>query len=375
MTVNRRTAAAIAMAAAVSSMSCSLWQRDVAPANGGDVRDYLGASARRHAEPERIDPDPDVVWRAPAGRGSAGAPALGERVTVLTTVDRRVVALDTRTGKLLWQWRGANTFAAGPVMGDGAVYVASEGNSGTLTALSLSSGRRRWYHRVGDVGSPITLRHGRIYGATTSGFAFAYEAASGRRAWTYRVGPTRSGPLVVGEHVVIVTTNDSVLVLEAATGRVASRSQLPGSSVAPPALVDDSTVAVTTPGGSVHAVAVPGGGVRWQVTTDAPIFGAPVVSRDTIFALTNDCVFWTIPVAQPETSVHTSLGCVTKAGPALVRDGVLVATVAGTLALYDRPDGRLRWADTLDSEIRHPPMVLNGQIVVAQTVGDVVSYR
>ena len=38
-------------------------------------------------------------------------------------------------------------------------------------------------------------------------------------------------------------------------------------------------------------------------------------------------------------------------------------------------DGRLRWADTLDSEIRHPPMVLNGQIVVAQTVGDVVSYR
>ena len=40
MTVNRRTAAAIAMAAAVSSMSCSLWQRDVAPANGGEVREY-----------------------------------------------------------------------------------------------------------------------------------------------------------------------------------------------------------------------------------------------------------------------------------------------------------------------------------------------
>jgi hypothetical protein len=49
--------------------------------------------------------------------------------------------------------------------------------------------------------------------------------------------------------------------------------------------------------------------------------------------------------------------------------------VGGTLALYDQSDGRLLWADTLRSEIRHPPMVLNGQIVVAQTVGDVVSYR
>lgn len=376
MTVNRCGAAlVIAMLGLGGPAACSLWQRDVAPANGGEVRDYLGASARRHAEPERIDADPDVVWRSPAGRGSAGAPALGDRVTALTTVDRRIVALDTRTGKLLWQWRGGNTFAAGPVMGDGMLYAASEGNNGTLTALSLSSGRRRWYHRVGDVGSPITLRHGRVYGATTSGFAFAYDAMSGRRRWMYRVGPTRSGPLVVGDRVVIATTSDSLIVLEAETGRVASRSPFPGSSIAPLAIVDDSTVAVTTPGGSVHVVDIPAGRVRWQVTTDAPIFGAPVVSRDTIFALTNDCVLWVIPVARPETAEQTSLGCVTKAAPALVRDGVLVATVGGTLALHDRRDGRMRWADTLRSELRHPPMVLNGQIVVAQTVGDVVSYR
>ena len=376
MTVNRRSVAWAASALAIAAQSaCSLWQRDVAPANGGEVREYLDASARRHSEPERVERAPRVVWQAAAGRGSAGAVALGERVTALTTVDRRVVALDTRTGALLWQWRGGNTFAAGPVMGDGTLYAASEGNNGTLTALSLSSGRRRWYHRVGDVGSPITLRHGRIYGVTTTGFAFAYDAVSGKRDWMYRVGPSRSGPLVVGQRVVIATTTDSVIVLEAATGRVETRAGLPASTIAPLALVDDSTFAMTAPSGSVVAVALPSGRVRWEVKTNAPIFGAPVVSGDTVFALTNDCVLWTIPVAAPDAARTAALGCVSKSGPALVRDGVLVATVGGTLALHDRSTGQLQWADTLRSEIRHPPMVLNGQIVVAQTMGEVVSYR
>ena len=376
MSVNRRGAAMIATLLLFAAQTgCGAWQRDVAPSNGGEVHDYLGATARRGADLERIESVPRVVWRAPAGRGTTGAVVLGERVTVVTTVDRRIVALDTRTGELLWQWRGGNTFAAGPVLAAGAVYAASEGKGGTLTALSVSSGRRRWYHRVGDVGSPITLRHGRIYGATTSGFAFAYEAATGRREWMYRVGPTRSGPLVVGDRVIIATTSDSVIVLEASTGRVESRAGLPASTVAPLALIDDSTFAMAAPSGTVLAVAIPSGAVRWQVPTEGPVFGAPVVSRDTVFALTNDCVLWTIPAADHQSARTTPLDCVTKAAPALVRDGVLVATVGGTLALYDRSDGRLRWADTLRSEIRHPPMVLNGQIVVAQTVGDVVSYR
>ena len=375
MTVNRQRRVLVAVALTLALPGCGLWARKVAPPDGGEVRDYLGSSARRQAPPEVVSDSPQVTWRSTPGRGSAAPVAVGERITAVATLDRRVLALDTRTGKLLWQWRGASTFAAGPVMGDGMLFVASEGRSGTLTALALASGRRRWYHRVGDVGSPITLRHGRVYGATTAGSAVAYEAASGRRVWLYRVAPTRSGPAVIGEHVVIVTTDDSISVLEAATGRLVSRRGLPSTSIAPLTIVDDSTVAFTSPTGAVVAFAVPSGEVRWQVTTGNPVLGAAVASRDTIFALTNNCVLWTIPVATPEAARSQPLGCFTKAAPAVVRDGVLVATVNGILALHSRSDGRLRWADTLRSEIRHPPMVLNGQFVVGQTYGDVVSYR
>lgn len=376
MTVNR-VARALALGALglLAPTACSLFERHTAPASGNDVREYLGAAARRTALPDRVDDQPRVIWEAPGGRGSAGAVAAGERVIGLTTIDRRVVALDTRTGRLFWQWRGGNTFAAGPAIGDGMLFAASEGEGGTVTALVLSSGRRLWYHRVGDVRSPLVLRHGRVYGATTAGAVFAFDAVSGRRAWMYRIGPTRTGPAVLGDRVVIVTTTDSLVVLDAGTGRQVTRAALPATSVAPLATLDDSTIVLAAPTGSVVAVAIPGGDVRWQVATGGALFGAPVVSRDTVFALTNECALWAIPVAEPHSATSVPLGCVTKTAPAIVRDGVLVATVGGTLELYGRPGGRLRWADTLRSEIRHPPMIVNGQIIVAPTIGDVVSYR
>lgn len=376
MTVNRRRAVISGLAAASIALGgCSLFERHTAPHNGGTVREYLGAATRRNALPERVDPTPAVVWRAEAGRGSTGAPAVGDRITGLTTVDRRVVALDTRTGELFWQWRGGHTFAAGPVMGDGAMFIGSEGATGTLTSLALSSGRRNWYHRVGDVATPLVLRHGRVYGATTAGVVFAFDAESGRRDWMYRVSQTRSGVVVLGDMLAIVTTTDSLIVLEVGTGRITSRAALPATSISPPAVIDDSTIVYTAPTGAVVAVAVPAGRVRWQITTDGPAVGAPVVSRDTVFALTSTCEFWSIPLDAPAAATSVPLGCVTRAGPALVHDGVLVATVGGTVELHERPNGRLLWADTLRSELRHPPMVLNGQIVVAQTLGDVVSYR
>ena len=376
MTVNRQCAAiAVVAAASITLGGCSLFERHTAPRNGGTVREYLGAADRRSALPERIDPSPKVIWRGQAGRGSAGAPAVGDRITGLTTIDRRVVALDTRTGELFWQWRGGHTFAAGPVMGDGTMFVGSEGATGTLTSLALSSGRRNWYHRVGDVATPLVLRHGRVYGATSGGVVFAFDAATGRRDWMYRVSQTRSGIVVLGELLALVTTTDSLIVLEAGTGRVTRRASLPATSISPAAVIDDSTIVYTAPTGAIVAVAVPAGTVRWQITTEGPAVGAPVVSRDTVYALTSACALWSIPLDAPTSATSTALGCVTRTGPALVRGGVLVATVGGTVELHERPNGRLLWADTLRSELRHPPMVLNGQIVVAQTMGDVVSYR
>ena len=363
-----------AVAGALGLAACATSLRDV-PRDGASVREYLGDPSRAPAALEAIDSAPALVWRANAGRGTVGALAVGERVTAVATVDRWVYALDTRTGRAFWRYKGPSPYGAGPVMDAGHVYAASEGLDGKLTAIRLANGKRRWEARIGDVGGPLAVRDSTVYGATQSGTAFAYAASTGRRRWSRLAGASRSGPLVVGRWVALATLTDTLVVLDAATGTVVSRASLPASTVAPLARLDDSTVVMASPSGSVLALALPSGRVRWEVTTGAPVFGVPAVALDTVYALTNRCTVWAIPANAPTRPDTAAIGCVTEAGPTVVRGGVLVATIGGEVIYYDRAADRRVWTRTVRGELRHPPAVRNGQILIAPILGPVVSFR
>ena len=373
--LGRPLASVNAAAAALLLASCLGPRRPVPREAASDVREYLGSPARAPAQLERVDSAPAPVWRTAAGRGTVGALAVGDRVTAVATVDRWVYALDTRTGQLFWRYRGDAPYGAGPVMAGGRVFAATEGREGKLTAIALATGRRRWQANVGDVASPLALGDSTVHGATQPGVAFAFRADNGRRIWTRLVGPTRSGPLLLGRSVVYATLTDSLIVLDAANGVPRSRSKLPVSTAAPLARLDDSTAVLTSPSGRVVAAAVPSGRVRWEVDTREPVYGAPVVMHDTVYALTNRCTLFVIPVTAPARVATIPLDCVSEAAPAIVQGGVLVATIRGEVIYYSRDSGRKIWSRSVRGELRHPPAVRNGQILVAPILGPVVSFR
>jgi hypothetical protein len=138
----------------------------------------------------------------------------------------------------------------------------------------------------------------------------------------------------------------------------------------------------------------------WNVATGDAVHGSPAVVGDTVYALTNGCTLWavaaastrggpvradTVTVTPPPTTLAATprspqlvdgpSRCTAVAGPTVVRDGVLVATVGGEVLFFDRAARRPVWARQLRGEIRHPPVVRNGQIVVAPLLGDVVTLR
>lgn len=364
----------VALAWVGAGVACRVPVRDL-PVESA-MPSYLGGNARAPMTHERVDSAPERIWRATAGRGSLGAVVLGERVTVVTSVDRFVSALDTRTGRRLWRWRGPGTFATGAITDGTRAFVATEGTTGAVSAIALSSGRRRWQTMVGDVSAPLTLDGGSVYGVTQQGMAFALRARDGQRRWVRRVGSSRSGVLVTGGRAYLATLADSLVALDTADGRVLSSTPLPTTTIAPLALADDTTAILASPAGWLLAVALPAGRVRWQVKTSAPVYGAPVVAFDTVFALGNDCTLVFVPLAAPGAGESRPVAdCTTVAAPAILREDVIVATVGGDLRLVDRRTGHTRWSAHVGSELRHPPSVHRGQIAVAAIIGDVVSFR
>jgi outer membrane protein assembly factor BamB len=355
--------------------ACATHFSDVPPDAGIEVRTYLGTPTRAPAADVVLDTTPELVWTSREIRGTVGVPAVGERVVVVATVDRWIYALDARTGEPFWRHRAPGTMSTGPLIAGGTVLAATQGREGEIIALDLRTGKRRWEAEVGDVASPLVAQGRTVYGATQTGTAFAFAIDNGARLWMVGGIPTRSGPMIAGDHLVIATLRDSLVVLRPSTGRLVSRTPLHGTTIAPLALMDDSTVVLTSPAGEVLAVSVPSGAVRWRVAAPSPIFGAPVSARDTVFALCNEGTLLAIPARDPGGLVQTPIGGLSVATPVILRHGVLVAMVDGDVIYFDRVTGRRIWMRRAGGELRHPPIVAHGHIVVAPLLGDVTSFR
>lgn len=341
-----------------------------------EAREYLLTSSRAPSARETIATEPRLVWRANVGRGVKGLPAVTSRVTLIATTDRWVYALDTRTGEMFWRRRGDGAYSVGPVVGGGRVFVASEGTGGRVTALRLADGRRMWQTSVGDVSAPLVLRDSVLFGVTDDGIAFAIARTDGRVLWRMPAGPSRSGPVVTASFVVISTLRDTLIVLDRNAGTAVSASRLPSATAAPAALMDDTTLVLTSPRGAIHAIQIPTGDVRWSVETGEPVPGGAVAHADTVFALGGSCTLFRVHRHAPTSLERTMVpGCITTAGPLVTRDGVLVATLSGALMHISRATGARTWIQRIGGALRHPPVVVDRQIILVTLGGEVFAFR
>jgi outer membrane protein assembly factor BamB len=358
------------------NVACAGTSREVPRDLPVEVREYLLTPTRAPSVGERIDGEPRLVWRTTAGRGVSSLPTVSSRVTLITSTDRWVYAIDTRSGATFWRRRGDGAFATGAVSAGGRVFVASEGTGGRVSALRLTDGGRIWQTPVGDVSTPLALRDSVLYGVNDQGEAFALGVSRGQFIWRRTTGPSRAGPLVTPQRIVVATLRDSLVVLDRESGTIVGVFRLPAPTVAPLALLDDSTAVVSSPEGSINAIHIPTGRVRWSVRAGEPITGSPVVHGDTVFALGGSCTLMRVPRHAPDVPRRDALAnCVTVATPLVLRDGVLVATVSGEVIYVSRATGTTMWTRRTGGTIRHPPVVLDRQLVLATLGGEIFGFR
>lgn len=358
------------------NVACASAAHDVPRDAPVEAREYLLTPTRAPSAGETIDGEPRLVWRTPVGRGVSSLPTVSARVVLVTSTDRWVYAIDTRSGATFWRRRGDGAYATAAVVAGGRVFVASEGTGGRVTAMRLTDGGRIWQTTVGDVSAPLVLRDSVVYGVNDDGDAFALGAARGQVVWKRATGPSRGGPLVTPRHIVVATLRDSLIVLDREKGTIIGAFRLRAPTAAPLALLDDSTAVMSSPEGSIDAVDIATGRVRWSVSTGEPIPGSPAVDGDTVFALGGSCTLIRVAHHPPGVPRRDPVPrCVTVATPLVLRNGVLVATVAGEVTYLSRATGAAMWTRRTGGTIRHPPVVLDRQIILATLGGEIFGFR
>lgn len=157
----------------------------------------------------------DPKWVRPLNGAIVNPPALSpEGVLYVGTFANEVVAIDSQSGKVLWEKPTSNWVWASPVYHEGLVYAADM--SGKVYAFDAASGAPAWEF---DAKSPITgsplVHDGTIYIATEGGEVFTL-GIDGNRGWTETIsGRLLSSPVAAGDLIlfgVVDGESDEVIV-------------------------------------------------------------------------------------------------------------------------------------------------------------------
>ena len=185
----------------------------------------------------------EVRWRVGIEAPGRSAPTIAAGRVFLTTLNDRLLALDAKDGRELWNYQAQNAMTAllgepAPAFSDGLV-VAGFG-SGELTALRADGGSVVWTDTLAAAG-PGTLADiasirgnpvisgGRVFAMGMGGITAALDLHAGRRLWERAVGGL-NGPWIAGDWLFVLTLDQVMGALRASDGQVAWASPLPAYS-------------------------------------------------------------------------------------------------------------------------------------------------
>jgi outer membrane protein assembly factor BamB len=218
-----------------------------------------------HMGTAALDRTGKVLWRQTALQyspvhGNGGSPVLVGDTLVFScdgSADPFVVALDARTGQVLWKTPrnspAKNQFSFATPLAietDGTTQIISPG-SGFVAGYDPAQGREIWRARYGEGYSVITrpvFAHGLLFVSSSYNrpvlYALKPAGATGdvtdtHLAWKHDKGvPNTPSPLVVGDEIYFVSDSGIATCLDARTGSLHWSERLGGGFSASPVLAE-----------------------------------------------------------------------------------------------------------------------------------------
>ncbi len=223
-------------------------------------------------------------------------------------------------------------------------------------AFSISVGAGS--SRTERLGAPPVVADGRIYAVDVEGTVRAFNANTGATVWTARPGTQGDG-----------------------------QSSLYGGGVS----YGNGRVYATNGLGSVSAIDAKTGAVAWTLRPGGPLRGAPTVTDDTIYVMSQDSQIYSLKASDGSTNWSEAAtlelaGVFGTGAPAFAQGTVVAGFASGDLNAYRYENGRQLWNDALSrtnistsvaslSDIDAAPVIDAGRVYAVGQGGRMVALE
>jgi outer membrane protein assembly factor BamB len=244
--------------------------------------------------------DGSTLWKIELNGGVLASPAVGPGGVVVPTTDGRITALASDSGRVLWKTaydvpRLTLRGACDPVIADNVVLDGLD--DGKVVALNLDDGTQMWQAtvanatgsdelaRLADVDGDIAVNGDHVYAVGYHGQTVSMSRSNGQVEWS-RDLTSYTGVSVDGDYLYVTDLHSAVWALDRNNGvPVWTQPEMRAHNLTLPVPFKDSVVAGGIDG-HFHFLSKKDGSVvaRGELGS-APILAPPVVIGDTVLVL------------------------------------------------------------------------------------------
>jgi outer membrane protein assembly factor BamB len=173
-----------------------------------------------------------LLWRY-RGPASESAPLVRAGTLYEGAWDHRLYALDIRgrRPRVRWSFSGDAELNSSPAYATGTIYIGSRG--GRVYAVDARTGLERWHasgYSSEDFYATPTMAYGRVFVGNTDGTVYAFGASTGHLLWAAHAGTYVYTAAAVWRRTVYVGSYDgNAYAFDAATGARRWKRDLGGS--------------------------------------------------------------------------------------------------------------------------------------------------
>ncbi|MCW5940950.1 MAG: PQQ-binding-like beta-propeller repeat protein [Fimbriimonadaceae bacterium] len=182
-----------------------------------------------------------VLWTAKTGGYCHSSPAVHEGLLVVGSADGNAYGFDAKTGKERWRFATQGPVYASAAFAKGVVAIAS--GDGQVYGINPTTGKPVWTYALPKsntafVQSPAATDGERFYLGAWDNYLYALDAKTGGLAWrsiccerTFAFSPAIGGPAVADGRVVVPANGNVLYCFDAKTGKSIWEYASPGDKV------------------------------------------------------------------------------------------------------------------------------------------------
>src|SRR6266496_19768 len=320
--------------------------------------DYGYDLGRTHAAPPLdLRPPFKELWTVPGDWSLIEfPPVLDDGRLFLGTNHGLVLAVQAKTGRILWHRQFSGCVAASPAVGDGVVYLGfldpppCRGTAPSfLAALDARTGSTLWRFRAGVVETPPLLVNGRVYFGSWDRRVYAVDARTGRLDWSFATGDRVKGGVAFSRRTIFAGSYDGRLyALDARSGRprwVAGGGALGGLYATPS--VANGRVFVGSTNGRVYAFSSAAGRLLWSRATGSYVYSPAALAGGTAYVGSYDHRLYALSQATGRIRWTFDAGAPISGAPTVL-DGLVYFSTCGSCSTYEQ-NSRARRTFALDT--------------------------